>query len=75
METKEQVTQAFEAELQTLLNKYNAELEAKNVWQGYAECGEDIRIEITIPAIHDKEGNTVREWTDIDLGRYLRAEK
>ena len=41
MQTKEQVTHAFKAELQALLDKYGAELEAKDFWQGYAECGED----------------------------------
>ena len=45
MQTKEQIEQAFREELQALLDKYGAELEAKDHWQGYAECGEDVRID------------------------------
>lgn len=71
MQTKEQVTAAFKAELQALLDKYGAELEAKDFWQGYAECGEDVRMEVTVPAIYDADHNCVREWTGIDLGSYL----
>lgn len=71
MQTKEQVTQAFKAELQTLLDKYQAELEAKDFWQGYPECGEDVRMQVTIPAVHDADHNCVREYTEIDLGAYV----
>lgn len=71
MQTKEQVTHAFKAELQALLDKYGAELEAKDFWQGYAECGEDVRMEVTVPAIYDADHNCVREWTDIDLGAHI----
>jgi hypothetical protein len=34
----------FLNELQALLKKYDVELIAKDHWQGYAECGEDVRI-------------------------------
>jgi len=71
MQKKEQVAQAFKAELQALLDKYGAELEAKDFWQGYAECGEDVRMEVTVPAIYDADHNCVREWTDIDLGAHI----
>ena len=71
METKEQVAQAFKAELQALLDKYGAELEAKDHWQGYAECGEDVRMTVYVPAIYDSDLNYVREWTEIDLGAHL----
>ena len=69
--TKEQVTQAFISELQALLDKYGAEMEAKDFWSGYAECGEDVRIKVTVPAIYNEDHNCVRELTDIDLGSYL----
>ena len=71
MQTKEQIEQAFRAELQTLLDKYGAELEAKDHYQGYAECGEDVCMTVNIPGIWDKDGETVREWTEIDLGSHL----
>jgi len=64
-----QVEAAFRAELKALLNKWGAELEARDHWQGYAECGEDVRMTVTIPGHWDKEtGDTVREFTEVDLG-------
>jgi hypothetical protein len=71
METKEQISAAFKAELQALLDKYNAELEAKDHWQGYSECGEDVRMIVDIPAIYDSKHNCMREYTEIDLGGYI----
>jgi hypothetical protein len=73
MQTKKQVAQAFKDELQALLDRYGAELEAKDHWQGYAECGEDVRMTVDIPGIWDKDGETVREYTEIDLGCRMRA--
>lgn len=71
MQTKEQIEQAFRAELQALLDKYGAELEARDHWTGYAECGEDVRMTVDIPGEWDKDGEPVREWTEIDLGSHL----
>jgi hypothetical protein len=69
MQTKEQVTQAFTNELQAVLDKYSASITAKDVWPGYEECGEDIRIVVTIPAICSDGGpNCLRERTVIDFG-------
>lgn len=70
MKTKEQVEQVFRVELQSLLDKYGAELEAGDHWTGYAECGRDVRMTVTIPAIYN-EGETVREYTEIDLGQFV----
>jgi hypothetical protein len=67
MQAKDQVEKAFRSELQALLDKYGAELEARDHWIGYAECGEDVRITADIPAIY-RDGETLREWTEIDLG-------
>lgn len=71
MQTKEQIEQAFRAELQALLDKYGAELEAKDHFQGYAECGEDVRMTVDVPALYDHNHNCVREYTEIDLGRWM----
>ena len=73
METKEQISAAFKAELQELLDKYSADIEAKDHWLGYSECGEDVRMTVDIPAIYDNEYNCLREYTEIDLGSYLRS--
>ena len=71
MKTEAQVTTEFKAELQSLLNKYGAELDARDHWTGYAECGSDVRMEATVPAIYDADHNCVREWVCIDLGSVL----
>jgi hypothetical protein len=39
----------FLEELAALLKKYNAEIEADDHYQGYPECGQDIRITIDFP--------------------------
>lgn len=73
MQTKQQVAQAFKTELQALLDRYGADLEAEDQWQGYAECGEDVRMTVNVPAIYDADHNCVREYTEIDLGRWMPA--
>ncbi len=70
--TKEQVESEFRRELSGLLAKWSATLEASDHYLGYAECGEDIRMTVTIPALYASEQTTIeREWTEIDLGRYV----
>lgn len=75
MKTKADVEAAFRAELIALLEKYDAELEAKDHWEGYSECGEDVRMTVTVPAIWDADHDMLREWTEIDLGSWVRAVK
>ena len=75
MQTKDEVTQSFKEDLQALLDKYNAELDATDHYQGYPECGEDVRMEVTIDAIYDEDGNCEREYTIIDLGSGLYPSK
>lgn len=77
IQTSAEVEQAFRADLAALLAKYSndndrAEIESDDHFSGYAECGEDIRITVTIPSIHSKDGETVRPYTEIDLGRFFR---
>ena len=72
MMTKEQVEQEFRGELYALLRKWAATLEADDHFRGYAECGEDIRMTVTIPALYaDEQRTTEREYTKIDLGKYV----
>lgn len=74
MNTKD-VELAFRADLQSLLNRYGAELEAKDHYQGYPECGQDIRMTVTIRATYDGDRDLViEEWTEINLGAYLTAD-
>jgi len=69
MKTAKTVAAEFEAELQALLNKWGANLSADDHYQGWAECGEDIRMQVEIPAIYDSDNNCVREWALVDLGQ------
>lgn len=69
----EQIKRRFMDELQHLLVKWDAELTAKDHWEGYPECGEDVRMTVTVPAIYDADHNCLREFTEIDLGSYVAA--
>ena len=71
MKTSHKVSEDFRRELQSLLDKYNAELEASDHWTGYAECGQDIRMIATIPAIYNENHDCTQEWTEVDLGNIL----
>ena len=73
MKSTEQVAAEFKADLQEMFDKWGAELVAEDHWKGYAECGEDVRMTVTVPAIYDQDHNCVREFTEIDLGSYVAA--
>ena len=49
-------------EIQEVLKKYNAELDADDHWTGYAECGRDIRITLSF-----------KDLDDVDLGQWITA--
>ena len=59
--SKEELEAAFLADLQALLDKNGAEIEAKDHYQGYPECGEDVRMTAWLG----------EECVSIDLGRHL----
>lgn len=63
--------QRFRKELKNLLKKYDAEITAEDHWQGYAECGQDIRITVSISGIWDNQGGVYRPQIDIDFGRFI----
>jgi hypothetical protein len=56
---------SFMFELTALLEKYECNLSAKDHWTGYAECGEDVRMEVEF-----------EDWKveDIDLGTSFYAD-
>jgi hypothetical protein len=72
--TKDDVKNEFLAKLQSLFDEYGAEIEAKDHYMGYPECGEDIRMIIDIPGIYE-DGEEIRPWTEIDIGTYFEARK
>ena len=75
MQTKQQVEAEFKAKLAALLAEYGTEIEAKDYYTGYAECGEDIRMMVYVDGIYDNDGNCLREFTEIDLGNYFKDAK
>lgn len=50
MKTSEEIEAEFRKEFQALVDKYKAEVEIKDHWQGYAECGQDIKCMVYIGA-------------------------
>jgi hypothetical protein len=68
--TEDQLKYAFMNDLHELLEKYGAELEAADHWTGYAECGSDIRMTVTIQGIYN-EGEVVLPFVQVDLGRWV----
>lgn len=74
MTSVSQIEIDFRNELVSLLNKYKAELEASDHFQGYAECGEDIRMIVTIPGIWSSDGDVLREYTEINLGNRVSCD-
>ena len=69
--TIKEIEPRFIEELKALLKKYNATLKADDHFQGYAECGENIRMTVDIDWIYDKEGNVIFQGGEIDLGSYF----
>jgi len=70
MKTKNEVRQEFLSKFQALLNEYDAEIEADDYYPGYPECGEDIRMVVTIPCLF-KNNELVREGVEIQLGKHV----
>jgi hypothetical protein len=58
------LSREFKEELQQLLIKWGAEIEAEDHYKGWPECGEDVRM--TASFQHPDAG-----YVSIDLGRHL----
>ena len=71
MKTSKEIEKEFKSDLSALLKKYNAVIEAEDVYQGYSECGEDIQISVWIDPVYESDGNTVSESSYFKLGRYV----
>ena len=74
-QTYARVTEAFMKDFDGLLKKYGAEIEAKDYYQGYSECGEDVRMTVTIPAVYNDNHECIREFTEVDLGSWIASTK
>ncbi len=51
MKTSQEIEQEFRKEFQALVNKYKAEIEIKDHWTGYSECGQDIKCMVSISGV------------------------
>lgn len=71
MKTSQEIEKEFRKELNDLLKKYHAKLEAEDHYSGYPECGEDVRMTIHIDSVWSEEGDIIQEYTEIDLGQYF----
>ena len=72
--TADEVRTEFTRELTALLVRWGAELEAKDHWMGYAECGSDVRMTVNIDGTLDADHNAVREWAWFDIGSWLHGD-
>ncbi len=61
----------FLKRLRNLLADFGASIQAEDHWQGYAECGSDIRMTVTIPAVYDESGDCIQEYTEINLSTFI----
>jgi hypothetical protein len=60
----------FRRDFQALLDKYNAEFEIRDFWQGYAECGQDIKCMVSIHAVFNDDLECVSDNCEFNLGTY-----
>ena len=70
MKTAKDIEHDFRLDLLCLLNKYNAQIETSDHYTGYSECGQDIRVMVSIPAIYMDE-QCINEYTEFDLGCWI----
>lgn len=67
--TKDAVAKEFLGKLRALLDEYSKPDFPATITMVNDHRGEYDHIEITIPGIYTKNGDTVREYTEIDIGR------
>ena len=61
----------FRRELSELLGRYNAEIVASNYYEGYAECGEEIKMVVDVPTVYDTSSDILRSGFKVDLGNIV----
>ncbi len=70
MKTSAEIEAEFKKEFQALVDKYKAEVEIKDHWQGYAECGQEIKCMVYIGETYNEEFETISECCEFELGNY-----
>ena len=69
--TIEEDHKQFLQELHQLLAKYKVDIECKDYWQSYRECGEDMRMTVIFDGIWNENIECLRSYSELDLGSYL----
>lgn len=70
--TEEEAIAAFRADLDALLRKWGADISARDHWTGYSECGEDVRMTVSI-CFTAPDG--LPSYVGFDIGAYVEAGK
>jgi len=73
MKTCKEIESEFRKEFMALVDKYKAEVEIKDHWQGYAECGSDIKCMVSIGAIYSDNFECIRDACEFELGNFHAA--
>lgn len=69
MRTAQELEAGFRAKLSALLAEFNADLTAEDHFQGYAECGEDVRMTVTMAGTWaENYTEQLQPYVEIDLG-------
>lgn len=74
VKTRQMVEETFRKEIKEFLKSWGAEVTAEDHYSGYPECGEDIRITVSIPAIYN-DGICLREYCEIQFNQYFEGKK
>ena len=73
MKTTLEIENEFRSDLNALLKKYDADIETSDHYIGYSECGEDIRVMVSIPVVY-VDNECIQESADFNLGLYITGE-
>lgn len=73
LEVEDEIRHSFIQELGALLIKYNAEIRASDHWTGYPECGEDVRMTVTIESRYENS-ELIHGFIEIDLTDSIQPE-
>jgi len=70
MKTSAEIEAEFRKEFQALIDKYKAEIEIKDYWQGYSENGQDIKCMVSIGSTYNDFGERVTDFCEFNIGTY-----
>jgi hypothetical protein len=71
MQTAQQVEEEFKKDLRALLDKYRGKNFEAQIEINSRQYGIGDTIYVMIPSIYDDEGNTLREYCEVNLGTHF----